>query len=301
MRVKTAWKKAGLRLALALLLAGLLAGPAYANSSFSGYYLTVKMQPCPAEPYYIALLQEGDAPPNEEQRHTAPSPESLGPELWQALTRQLPEGWYMIALDDSAMQHQDGPGTEMRHRLAVYARTFRILVLTRSGEGWVSQPVTRTVAETYAAVDWAAKTVYTPPAWIAYCLNILSTMLPTLLIEGLVLVAFRYRLKQNWKPFLAVNCCTQGLLWVFFGLSAANAGVYSTLFLFLGLTVLTEPLIMGIEASQFAFRLKGGTRRRGILYAITANLLSFFLGLRVVPLLWYWVSETFYSLPLVIS
>lgn len=202
------------RLALVLPLAGLLvlllARPVYANSSFSGYFLTVQMSPCPAEPYYIALLQEGDGPSDEEQRSFAPSAESLGPALWQALTRQLPEGWYMI--------------------------------------------------------------------------------------EGVLLVVFRYSLRQNWKAFLLVNCCTQGLLWVFFGISATLSGAYSTLFLFLGITFLAEPVIMAIEAVLYSSRLRGGTGRRGVLYAITANLLSFLFGFWVVPSLWFWVSDTFCSL-----
>lgn len=288
------------RLALVLPLAGLLvlllARPVYANSSFSGYFLTVQMSPCPAEPYYIALLQEGDGPSDEEQRSFAPSAESLGPALWQALTRQLPEGWYMIGLDDSAMQGENAPGAEMRHHLALFARPFRILVLTLSGESWVSPPVSPTVAETYVSVDWDAKTVYTPPAWIAFSLNILSTLLPTLLIEGVLLVVFRYSLRQNWKAFLLVNCCTQGLLWVFFGIAATLSGAYSTLFLFLGITFLAEPIIMAIEAVLYSSRLRGGTGRRGVLYAITANLLSFLFGFWVVPSLWFWVSDTFYSL-----
>lgn len=295
------WRRAGLWLWLFLLTAALLTGRAYANSSLPGYFLTVQVLNCPAEPYWLCLLvpdaETARKYPAEDLPHYEPQPEDLPAELRQAAAEHAPEGWHLSWMDDNAFQHEEGPGSEMRHHVNLLTRKFRLLVLTRSGECWVSPPLRRTVAETYVSVDWAAKTTHTPPAWIAYYFNILSTVLPTLLIEGLVLLLFLYDIRKNWEVFLRVNLATQGFLWVVVGGLSAYSFNMGSLALIVVLLFFAEPVITAIEAINYAKRLVGGTPLRAVLYAVTANAASFFFGLRASFLLWEWCMDTFYRLP----
>ena len=294
------FQKAGLRLWLLLLTAALLTSTACANS-FPGYYLTVQVLNCPAEPYWLCLLAPDDGYPfdflPEELDAYEIQPEDLPPALRQAVTQHTPVGWHINDMDDDTFRHEDGPGPEWRHSLGMLTREFQPLILTQSGECWLSPALRRTVGETYVSVDWAAKTARMPPAWIAYFFNILSTVLPTLFIEGLVLLLFRYDIRKNWKVFLKVNLATQGLLWVLLGwVSAYDAG-YGAIILMAFILILIEPVITAIEAVLFAKWLVGGSPTRAAFYAVTANIASCFLGFWATVRLWMWCTNTFYRLP----
>ena len=48
----------------------------------------------------------------------------------------------------------------------------------------------REILNSSVRVDWEGKTVRITPKWVALGIQFLSTLIPTLVIEGLVLIAF---------------------------------------------------------------------------------------------------------------
>ena len=105
-------------------------------------------------------------------------------------------------------------------------REFRVLVVTASGESWVSEPLAREILNSSVRVDWEGKTVRITPKWVALGIQFLSTLIPTLVIEGLVLIAFGLASKRNWLVFLVVNLATQGNPVGYIGASAGAGGIW---------------------------------------------------------------------------
>jgi len=94
----------------------------------------------------------------------------------------------------------------------------------------------------------------------------------TLVIEGLVLFLFRYRKKSSRIIFVAVNLFTQTGLNII--LSGPNL---SFSYWFYGLIFL-EVIIFALEAAVYTLALKEHSKKRAVLYALTANYASFMLG-----------------------
>lgn len=92
----------------------------------------------------------------------------------------------------------------------------------------------------------------------------------TLLIEGLIFLAFGYRNKRSWIVFLIINLLTQGVLNVL--LNAPYLGYWIIGFIFY------EFIIFIIEMIAFPLILKEYKRKRAVIYAFVANLASLILG-----------------------
>lgn len=150
----------------------------------------------------------------------------------------------------------------------------------------MSETCQREVLQTTITVDWAAKTVKQPPLWGLYVVQFLCTLLPTLLIEGLVLLPFRVDWRKNRRAFLAVNLVTQGALSVFLSVFGLQNGVGP---LFLILFVPAEAVIALAEAGVYRKLLKGCSKGRAFLYGLTANAASAAAGWFLMELLWQWV------------
>ena len=159
-------------------------------------------------------------------------------------------------------------------------------MVTESGEVFLSDVQERTVLQSSATVDWDAKTLTTPPTWVGYVLQFLATLLPTLLVEGLLLLALGLWNRRNVKAFFLVNLITQGLLALFFSISAIKNGVN---FLYLLLLIPAELVILLIELAAFRRHLTGCTRGKASLYAVLANVCSAVLGYLLMEPVWRFV------------
>lgn len=293
------------RLTLASFAAVLLTVSALADSGPKPL-LTVRVENAPEEGYYLDLVAEG-----EYAGHTYGSGESeysgidwsysdeeaaaLDAELLDALRAAVPEGYHACTAEGTGGAPMWGEleGTPTG-RQGEYLHTFRyfgvpdtyqILIATKNGDTYLFPPCTRTALQSSVTVDWADKSVEVPPAWIGYVLQFLCTLLPTLVIEGVVLVLFGFSWKQNRKPFLLVNLVTQGALAVYFSVTAVQSGVGWWYFFLL---VPAEIVIAFVEGGLYT-RLLTGSRRRAFAYGITANLCSALLGLLTVEPLWRWI------------
>ena len=131
-----------------------------------------------------------------------------------------------------------------------------------------------------------AVTVSVPSTIPGYLLQFVATLVPTLLIEGALLLLFRYSWKKNWEAFLLVNVLTQGFLAVASVYVTAHNGV-SAWYLFFFLLP-AELIILLVELYLYAGcgLLTGHSKGRAAAYAITANLASAVLGYYLAVPVW---------------
>lgn len=299
--------KKSLRNSILLLLTAMLLTVSALADSGPKPQLTVKVENAPEEPYYLDLLEKGDY-----QGHTYGSGDgddtysgldwsyseeeiaALDDELLDALRAAVPEGWHACTAQgtNGAPMYGDLIGEPIGStRLHIFGYhgvpdTYRILIVTKSGESWVSDTLHRATLQSSVTVDWAAKTVSVPPAVVAYALQFLCMLIPTLLIEGVLLYVFGYRSKKSWKRFLLVNLITQGGFAVYLAVTVLNHGVsgWSLLFYIPIELVIT---LAEVLLDRWLLTEKGKGRAMG--YAIVANIHSATVGLLLIDPLWRFI------------
>ena len=206
-------KRFGKSLLLCCVALLLLAGTASADSGPKPQ-LVVKVVNGPEEPYYLDILAEGEwgdrGYDGIEWSYSDEEAAALDQEMLEALRSAVPEGWHACTAQGSlgAPMWGDLEGENGIHsfRYMGVPNTYRILVVTKSGETLVLDVLERRALQSSATVDWAAKSAKAPPVWQGYVLQFLATLLPTLLIEGAILAAFRFDWKKNWKPLCTWPC-----------------------------------------------------------------------------------------------
>lgn len=299
--------KKSLRNSILLLLTAMLLTVSALADSGPKAQLTVKVENAPEEPYYLDLLEKGDY-----QGHTYGSGDgddtysgidwsysgeeiaALDDDLLDALRAAVPEGWHACTAQGTNgapmwgdLIGSDAGGVRLHSfRYHGVPDTYRILIVTKSGESWVSDTLHRATLQSSVTVDWAAKTVSVPPAVVAYALQFLCMLIPTLLIEGVLLYVFGYRSKKSWKRFLLVNLITQGGFAVYLAVTVLNHGVsgWSLLFYIPIELVIT---LAEVLLDRWLLTEKGKGRAMG--YAIVANIHSATVGLLLIDPLWRFI------------
>lgn len=263
--------------------------------------LTVKMKHPPEVLYYLDLLAEGS------WEHAGDSDDSgldwsyseeeiaaLDSELLDALRAAVPEGWHACTAQGTNgapmwgdLIGSDAGGVRLHSfRYHGVPDTYRIILVTKSGESWVSGVLHRATLQSSATVDWAARTANAPSPAMAYALQFLCTLLPTLLIEGLLLFVFGYRSKRSWLVFLLVNLVTQGGFAVYLAVTVLNHGVSGWSLIFY---IPIEVIITLVELLLYRRLLTEKSKARAAVYAIAANLCSAVLGLWLIDPLWHFI------------
>lgn len=253
--------------------------------------LTVKLLNAPDEPYYLDLLApDGELVPGEGGL-SAQELAGLDQDMLSALLGSVPEGWHACLVQGPGRpifgELTFGDGVHCFSYVGV-PDTYRILVVTRSGEVWSSETLQRRVLQSSVTVDWAAKQTRVPALWLGFALQFLFTLLPTLLIELAVLLLFRFDLRQNIVTFLWVNLLTQGLLALFTSAQALGNGVSSW---FIVWFVPLELVIAFAEAAIYRKLLRGHAPRRAFVCGVTANAASALAGWYCLGPVWRWVTS----------
>ena len=268
--------------------------------------LTVRVENAPQELYYLDLLAEGDWDAEDTdsddgiERSYYGKEDTLDPDLLALLRENVPEGWLACVAQGTTgapiygelyAESTDASGNDL-HIFAYHGvpSTYRIILVTQSGKIWLSDVLERRVLQSSVTVHWADDTenttVTVPSTVTGYLLQFLATLVPTLLIEGLLLLLFQYSWKRNWKTFLLVNMLTQGLLAVASSSVTAHSGV-SAWYLFC-FFLPAELVVMLVEVFLYSGRglLTGHSKGRAALYAVTANFASAFLGYYLAEPVW---------------
>ena len=271
--------------------------------------LTVRVENAPQEPYYLDLLAEGDWNESGESSYDGVDwsyhgkEDTLDPALLTSLRDNVPAGWHACVAQGTTgapmwgelyAEGTDAFGNDL-HVFGYHGvpSTYRIILVTEPGKVWISDTLERKVLQSSVTVHWAddaeSTTVTVPSTVTGYLLQFLATLVPTLLIEGILLLLFQYSWKQNWKAFLLVNLVTQGVLAAASSvLNLQNGAALWNYFLFL---LPMEAVVLLIELYLYAGRglLTGHSKGRAALYAVTANFASAFLGYYLAEPVWNFV------------
>ena len=171
--------KRSLRNSILLLLTAMLLTVSALADSGPKAQLTVKVVNAPSEPYYLDLLEKGDY-----QGHTYGSGDgddtysgldwsyseeeitALDDELLDALRAAVPEGWHACTAQGTNgapmwgdLIGSDAGGVRLHSfRYHGVPDTYRIILVTKSGESWVSDTLHRATLQSSATVDWAKRT-----------------------------------------------------------------------------------------------------------------------------------------------
>ena len=298
------------RNSLRTLVCALLASLTLTTFAFADFgpkpQLTVRVENAPQELYYLDLLAEGDWAAEAEDSSDGidwsyhDKEDTLDPDLLALLRDNVPAGWHACVAQGTTgapifgelyAESRDASGNAL-HVFGYHGvpSAYRIILVTQSGKVWLSDMLERKVLQSSVTVHWAddaeSTTVTVPSTAIGYVLQFLATLVPTLLIEGALLLLFRYSWKKNWKAFLLVNVLTQGFLAVASVSVTAHSGV-SAWYLFFFLLP-AELVILLVELYLYAGRglLTGHSKGRAALYTVTANFASAFLGYYLAEPVW---------------
>ena len=216
---------------------------------------------------------------------------ALDPDLYSALLAAIPAGWH-----GCVSQGTDGapiwggltPDEDGCHTFSYYGVpwTYRVLMVTESGEVFLSEVQTRRMLQSSVTVYWAAKSLSAAPLWAGYALELLSTLVPTLLLEGLLLALLGLWNRRNLLVFLAANVATQLAMFLILGTTALKEGVgFGYYLLFIPL----ELVILLVETLVYRRLFTGVGKRRATVYGISANLCSAVLGWFLAEPVWKFI------------
>ena len=284
-------------LPLAALAACLLTVTALADSGPKPM-LTVKVANAPEGLYYLDLLEPdmaGTDTYGNNRREDEDQP--LDPALAESLLSAVPEGWHACTLDhtNGAPIWGDLLGEEAGEGLRLHTfsymgvpGTYRVILATADGETWVSGVLERKILQSSVTVDYETKAVTVPPVWTAYAVQLLSTLITTLVMEGLLLALFGFgNRKRNWLVFLLVNLVTQGGLALWTAHTFLRHGVSG----WSALSILpAELVIFPAEMAAYALLLRGQPRSRAAACGFLANLFSAVLGIFAIEPVWRFIQ-----------
>ena len=293
--------KKSLRNSILLLLTAMLLTVSALADSGPKAQLTVKVENAPSEPYYLDLLAEGEfehkgdsAFDGLQWSYSDEERAALDDDLLDALRAAVPEGWHACTAQGTNgapmwgdLIGSDAGGVRLHSfRYHGVPDTYRIILVTKSGESWVSGVLHRATLQSSATVDWAKRTASAPSAGVAYALQFLCTLLPTLLIEGVLLFLYGYRSRRSWLVFLLVNLVTQGAFAAYLAATVLSHGVSGWSLLFY---LPIELIITVVESLLYRRLLTERSWERAVGYAIVANVCSATVGLLLIDPLWRFI------------
>lgn len=150
---------------------------------------------------------------------------------------------------------------------------FKIAILDRDNKITVSDEITLETFKTTITYDYKNNSINNENR-ISSFKDIMKTCIVTLIIEGIVLLLFRFSIKKNIKPFILINVLTQVLLYVVLNLVVYKYNVTS----FIPTFITMEGIILIIESILFLKHLKEHTIKRRIAFSVVANILSCLSG-----------------------
>lgn len=254
--------------------------------------LIVRVTNKPEEPYYLDLLAQ-DSGGSLHESLSGEERAALDPALYRALLSAVPEGWHAcLAQGTSGCSHLEQRGACRRGRRSHLLLPWRPTDLPH----FDCHPIRRDVSlgglyplrPPVLRGGGLEPTARYPrrPASVGYGLELLSTLVPTLALEGALLWLFGLWSRRNGLVFLVVNLATQLGVFLTLGITAIHEGVgFGYYLLFLPL----EAVILAVETLVYRRAFTGCTRRRATAYGIAANLCSAAAGYFAAEPVWRFI------------
>ena len=195
------------------------------------------------------------------------------------LSSYYSEGWgpavvnqERIIFDDIRCDVTDGEC--VKHFGYMPPDRFKIIVVSKNGDIVVSNIIKRKAFDSTIDFDYESGIAEEKEVASSILLQFLITFSLTLIIEGLILIAFRFSFKKYWLLVLLVNLLTQIILTMAISLAMLAAGFFLAILVYF----LVEILILITESVIYGFTLKQHKTGRRVLYALSANIVSFIVG-----------------------
>lgn len=130
-------------------------------------------------------------------------------------------------------------------------------------------------------LDYKNETLLEGKSIVRSVMLILSRIILTLVIEGIIFYMFKYRSKRSWIAFLAVNLVTQGFLNISMNsISPVDSGYMIRVYL-----LVDEFIILITELIFLTLLIRENKKLHTILFVIVANITSLIIGMIFLPLL----------------
>lgn len=239
--------------------------------------VTITVVNAPEGTLYLDLLTQGT--PTD---HPYPnSNDECDPVILENLRSLEGDGWVLAyttgvsgpPVFGDVRPREDG---SWRYSYVGLPETFRVAAATADHAQAVEIPYTRDFVGNIV-YDWQTNTVReATPAPLRFFARLAATLIPTLVIEGVIFWLFGFRERRSWLVFLLANTVTQIGLHLAVGSMLAEAGWH---FLNYSLTILIPELVIWVvEAAAYACLVQERSRGRRVGYAFAANIASFVLG-----------------------
>ena len=152
---------------------------------------------------------------------------------------------------------------------------FRIMVLTSNNEIITSEIIETNAFNSVVDYDFKANESTKSSMMFAIVSQFLFTCICTLIIEGVILILFEFKLKYNYKPFLIINIGTQIFLHAVLTIVNIKSGILPSFVVYLFL----ELVIIILEIKLFRKYLIPQNKKIITSYALIANIVSFMFGI----------------------
>jgi len=225
---------------------------------------------------YMDLLVEVDTPNDTDPEYLS---SEYNQNMIQFLSSYHKDGWSAAVTNRENIIFNDmkcdvSDGKSVKYFGYRPPDRFKIIVVSSTGEYKVSNIIERKTFDSTVDFNFVTGEAREKSVLSVVFLQFLITCLLTLVIEGLILIAFRFSLKKYWLLVLIVNVFTQILLALAISVTMFAAGLFGAIFAYM----LAEFLIFILEAAIYGVTLKQHKAGRRILYALTANIVSFVAG-----------------------
>lgn len=250
---------------------------------------TIIIENPPQGQYYIDLLMEKE----DYQLESMVIPETcdgLEKELLETmLSYEDEKGWrarYNASpIDDGITPNNLGDTYTFRY-MAV-PNDFKIIIVTQDKKVHVSPVIHKHASEETMHYDFATGKVKQKSILLAYIMQFMMTCLPTLCIEGLLLILMGFKLRENGKVFLLTNIGTQLLMTIVLATQLRQGAFFASFLYF----ILVELVIMIIECHVYRRRLIGKKPGYCICYGVLANLASAVAGFLSIGLQYHLINQ----------
>lgn len=238
--------------------------------------ITIYVENAPDELYYLDLLIEQEEPNN---RMSDEEIASYDPEMFSAL-HDYNENGLRAALSYGTKVPLFGKitgepeGDKMVHVFSYFGvpDTVKVIAVTESGDVFVSESYEKTEYQAEFTLDFQTfSLVRTGNPLVRYISQFVSTFVPTIIIEFVILLLFGFSVKKNIIPFIAANFATQVFLTVIYAVYYPSAGVF---FINFAVLPIVELIIISVEAVSYCLTFKDKSKARKIVYAVVANFCS---------------------------
>ncbi|MDD2393825.1 MAG: hypothetical protein PHV88_07185 [Eubacteriales bacterium] len=252
--------------------------------------VTILVQNSGGEKYYLDLLVPFDG---EYSNISEDEKDEYDPDMLGVLEEYESGGWYAaLSRGTNVPLFGDLEGVEedgvLRHRFSyIIPERFKVIIVDADLDVMISDEISPKVFNETIYLDYESMEMRrVEQGFLPYLKQFAGTFIPTIFIEGILLLVFGFSLRKNWKVFLLLNLVTQIILTVVMSLVLINFGLITSYFIFIPV----EVVIILIEAVVLTKMLKEHRTSRRLIYALIANLASAAAGFVLIP---YWFGNIF--------